>query len=273
MTAATRTARQVGPIERAARCLDIEGEKRRVLLALAAFADEGRTDPTVTELSRRCRVHRMAVVVKLDKLARDGVIAIQRGDHRRRERTTYRFLIDTHPTRKDPPMTKTKAAPTVPDLYRHHDPHWQREGWLPGETQLIEWPELTQLRSRHADIVAALREAREADDSAAIHAALLEVADFVPEAIATLRRTLPDAEAWFAEVRAEMVPAGKTSTRAEQQAQGEQVRAIRPKVEADVKALRRAARIIEADMFDGESASTAEPTALIEARRLKEAIA
>ena len=69
-----------------------------------------------------------------------------------------------------------------------------------------------------------------------------------------------------------MVPAGKTSTRAEQQAQGEQVRAIRPKVEADVKALRRAARIIEADMFDGDRSETAEPTDLIEARRLREAL-
>lgn len=272
MNTPARTRRQIGPIERAARRLDADGEKRRVLLALAAFADEGRADPTVTELSRRCRVHRMAVVVKLDKLARGGVIAIQRGDDRRREKTTYSFLIDTQPNAKEQTMTPTKVPPPIPDAHRRHAPRWQREGWMPAEPQTFSWPALVDLRDRHAAIAAKLAEAREADDKKAIRAALLEVVDFVPEAIATLHRTLPDAEAAFEQARAEAMPEGKPQTQADRVAQGEQLREVRPKVEADVTALRRAAKIIEADMFDGDRSETAEPTDLIEARRLREAL-
>jgi hypothetical protein len=269
----SRPARKIGPVGRAARRLGVEGEKRSVLLALAAFLDEGVCDPSILELSRRARVHRMAVVLKLDKLARDGVIELRRGDHHARQRSTYRFLLEDQPDRKDPPMNPTDStAPPVPDAHRRHVPRWQRDSWLPAEPQMFEWPELADLRDRHAAIVAALGFARADDNAAAERDALVEVADFVPEAIGTLRDTLPAAEAAFAEARQSLGMATKTKTAADQQARAVAMREVRPKIEADTRSLRRAAAIIEADAFDGERADTAEPTDLIQARHLKAAI-
>jgi DNA-binding IscR family transcriptional regulator len=56
---------------------DVGGEKRRKCYVLiAAFADAGRSDPTVRELAARTKLPRNTVVQLVEKLEADGFLAI-----------------------------------------------------------------------------------------------------------------------------------------------------------------------------------------------------
>jgi hypothetical protein len=283
----SKRRRQIGPIERAARRVDASDEKRRVLLALAAFADEGIENPSILELSRRCRVHRMAVVVKLDKLARDGVISLRRG--RPRERTTYRFLIDTPPDPKGPnPMTtKTdtpeaeKAQTDAPEAQEGAEravgarepvtqpPRaWQGEGWLPPKTEGISWPVLDSARERHVAAVEVLAAAREVGDEAAEGEAMVEVCEAVLAAVEDIRASLSHAEADYVRSREALkYPGGGLIPSGEQAAENARVAALRPVIEADVKVIHRAQRIIAADTFEDEGERPL-PGVVVEVRRV-----
>ena len=92
----TRAAHDPGPHERAAMTVPVEDEKRRVLLAIARFADEGRDDPSVNEIHKRARVHWQAVVIKTEKLAREGWISITKPTAPSGERARYE-LHSKHP--------------------------------------------------------------------------------------------------------------------------------------------------------------------------------
>jgi DNA-binding MarR family transcriptional regulator len=274
----TRPRRQIGPIERAARKVDAVDEKRKVLLALAAFADEGIDSPSILELSRRCRVHRMAVVLKLDKLACDGVIELRRGDDRHRERTTYRFLIPiqtnskeaimaaktTTDTTTEAPTPRKPLLPSEPPPQRV--PRWMRCGYLPGPCQRITWPALDRVRQRHEDAVGALAAAREAGDAEAAADALRVLAEVVIEADAALRESIGEAEAAYQHLVAKERPPEVISDGA---AEAARVREIRPAIEADQKIIRRVALgILDADTFLDERGSTPYPSSVVEAMRV-----
>lgn len=289
MSAATR---QIGRIEQAARRLDLDGEKRRVALALAAFADEGRHDPTVAELSRRCRVHPMAVVLKLDKLARDGVIAIDRGDDRRRERSTYAFLMRTDTDPKESTMTTTtdetiQAAATAarreagaivtapPAGARPAVPHWQRVGLYPGPLTKIEWPELDEARERHDAACEALASARADEDDVAADDALAEVADAILAADTPLRETIDGVNVEFkAAYRAE-VPwsAGGVIETAELDRYRDAVRTAKVWVDHDSAIIARVEGLLLEQVYIDERSGFLSPKIVAEATYAKAATA
>lgn len=96
--------REIGPAERAARALALEGEKRRVLLSLCAYVDEGNPSPGIASISRRARVHRMATCWKLRSLERDGFIrTVEPGGGPERRRAVFALSFAPQP---DPKETK-----------------------------------------------------------------------------------------------------------------------------------------------------------------------
>jgi hypothetical protein len=74
-------SKQVTPVlgkrAQAAMRTDVGGRKRlKVLVIIAAFADAGRTDPTIRELAERTKLPRNTVVQLIEKLEEDGHLAI-----------------------------------------------------------------------------------------------------------------------------------------------------------------------------------------------------
>lgn len=69
---------QLGPIATRALRTPIEGTKRRkVYVAIAAYIDIGQ-NPSISELADRTGLHRLAVLVAVDKLEEAGYLEIQR---------------------------------------------------------------------------------------------------------------------------------------------------------------------------------------------------
>jgi DNA-binding MarR family transcriptional regulator len=70
----------IGPNLRRALVAPVEGTKRRKVLAtIAACLDVGRDDPSISELARRAKLSRLAVVAIVDRLERDGLLEVERG--------------------------------------------------------------------------------------------------------------------------------------------------------------------------------------------------
>ncbi|HET7052461.1 MAG TPA: hypothetical protein VFI09_00920 [Solirubrobacterales bacterium] len=87
---ATNGQAQLGPNTRRALVLPVEGTKRRkVLVLIAAYADAGRDDPAISELSQRSGLTYRQVVFVVDRLEADGWLEVRRS-HQRRNR--YRLL-------------------------------------------------------------------------------------------------------------------------------------------------------------------------------------
>lgn len=181
--------RRSGANRRAAEAAAIEGNKRRrVLLALADFADQGRADPSITEICRRARHNRTDVCFSLDRMERDGLIEIRRGNDRipRGTRSTYRLLLpglaepgapsrNTIDTKEKNTMspTKTKAAVREP-LIEGTGPTrfrcWTTR-WL-APLGAVDWPRWEQARAEHVAAVEAFEAAeKDADPLTEIEAA------------------------------------------------------------------------------------------------------
>ncbi|HEX3324380.1 MAG TPA: hypothetical protein VHR65_04485, partial [Solirubrobacterales bacterium] len=132
-----------GPIETAARATDLgDGKRRHVLIVLAGLLDK-RSDPSIREIARAARRHRMEVCLVLDKLAREGRLEIaRRGDGSKRTRTTYSIPANAATSTKGPTVTKTTTSTRIPDKSDtsllsegpapRRLPRWQRSGYLPG---------------------------------------------------------------------------------------------------------------------------------------------
>jgi DNA-binding MarR family transcriptional regulator len=85
-------AATLGPTARRVLAMSIEGNKRRkVLLAVALYADSGRADPSIGELVQRTKLPRSAVVSIVDMLDRDGLLEVRRGACALGQRNAYRF--------------------------------------------------------------------------------------------------------------------------------------------------------------------------------------
>jgi hypothetical protein len=275
-----------GPIETTARATDLEdGKRRHVLIVLAGLLDK-RPDPSIREIARAARRHRMEVCLVLDKLTREGHLEIaQRGDGSKRTRTTYSIPANTAtsakgntvsktatPTPKGPNTMTTKTTTTKPLLAEEPTsqrvPRWQRSGYLPGPCQRISWPALDAARERHESAVEALSAAREAGDAEA--EALIEVADAVLAADTELRATVDEAEAAFLKLASEVHPPGLIKDGA---ANAARIAELRPALEADQKIVRRVVLgVLDADCFLDERGTTLYPSAVAEAMRLREAI-
>lgn len=79
-----------GDRARAAMRVDAGGRKRRALLVLiAGYRDAGVLDPSIRELARDAQLPRRVASDLVDRLERDGLVAIERGDPRRQERNVY----------------------------------------------------------------------------------------------------------------------------------------------------------------------------------------
>lgn len=281
MSAAKCPRRKIGPIERSARAANVEGEKRRHVLIVLARLLDGREDPSIREVARAARRHRMEVFLLIEKLARDGLIELDRGDDAREQRTTYRVLlprIELNPPRKGPTMTTTEitdtneaTVPKGPLLPSEPPPQrvplWQRTGYLPGPTQRISWSALDAARERHESAVETLAAAREAGDAETEAEALIEVAGIVLDADAELRATIDEAEAAFVKLAAEVRPEGPIEDGA---AEAARVADLRPALEADQKIIRRVTLgILDADTFESERGDSLYPAAVVEAKQVR----
>lgn len=89
---------EIGPNARRALAMPIEGSKRRrVLLAVALYADGGRADPSISEIAEHAKLSRDIVVSIVDGLEADGLLGVSRGDCAAGERNVYMLLTEGRP--------------------------------------------------------------------------------------------------------------------------------------------------------------------------------
>lgn len=82
----------LGPTARAAASLPVGGNKRRKLaLLIGAYIDAGINDPSIRMLAMRTGLDARVVVTLVDRLERDGFLAV---DRRRGERNRYSLIDD-----------------------------------------------------------------------------------------------------------------------------------------------------------------------------------
>jgi DNA-binding MarR family transcriptional regulator len=92
----------IGANARAAIRHPIDGSKgRKVLVLIAAWLDAGVDDPAISRIAKRARLPKEVTSDVVDRLERDGLIAIRRGDKTRRERNHYSLTLDHDPGMKE----------------------------------------------------------------------------------------------------------------------------------------------------------------------------
>lgn len=82
-----KTEKQLRLEARRALAMPIHGRKRRaVLILIAVYLDAGKA-PSITELAARTRLRRLEVIPIVDRLERDGFLAVKRTPHQRNRYT------------------------------------------------------------------------------------------------------------------------------------------------------------------------------------------
>lgn len=279
-----------GPAETAARALpfDRASKRRAVAVTLGRMVDErGSGEVAIRELAKRCRRHRMEIVVVLDRLIEQGhVELIRRGDRNRHERSVYRITPITHTEKESKTMTtkaKINTTDTVPPEAeigsRPLVPNWQKPGFWPDPAQLehVPWKALAEVRVRHDDLAGDLAEAREKGDHEAEQTTLLALCDCLIEGTDEIARSIEGAERTLKEAVDSAYPGmprhGETIPAARRDEHFAKVREIRSWYDGEQQILRSVLMKINADTFEDERSTELLPGHVAEARRLKAAIA